>query len=317
MMNSDFTTPSQKSEADRDYKKLFIIVLIFALLTSWAYIFREGKKTTGEKQELQAQGAEFVSQRDAVQNLYNESLNTIDSISVANADLQTEKTSLLKSIDSKKAEIRKILNDKNATSDELNKANALIADLNKEINVYATEIAKLKGENLQLTTANTQLSEDKIVLEKNLSSVTSEKKDLENTVDVGSTFSASNIQIAAVNERKSGKEKETSTAKRADKLVVSFNIENRIAKSGPADIYILVTAPDGKSIADAAFGSGTLATRTDGDKTFTSKLSISYEQGTRKNISLPLHLASFQKGGYKIQVYHNGFKIGEGTSVLK
>ncbi|TBR19199.1 MAG: hypothetical protein EPO57_04305 [Chitinophagaceae bacterium] len=317
MMNSEFTTPSQQSEEGKDYKKLFIIVLIFALLTSWAYIFRESKITTGEKQELQAQGVEFVSQRDAVQNLYNESLNTIDSISVANADLQTEKTSLLKSIDSKKAEIRKILNDKNATTDELNKANALITDLNKEINVYATEIAKLKGENLQLTTANTQLSEDKIVLEKNLSSVTSEKKDLENTVDVGSTFSASNIQIAAVHERKSGKERETSTAKRADKLVVSFDIENRIAKSGPTDLYIIVQSPDGKTISSTSFGSGNLATRNDGDKSYTSKLSVNYEQGTRKNISLPLYLGSFTKGGYKIQVYHNGFKIGEGSSLLK
>jgi len=56
---------------------------------------------------------------------------------------------------------------------------------------------------------------------------------LEKTVDVASTFSASNIQVTPVNEKKSGKEKTTTTAKRVDKLVVSFDVENRIAKSGP------------------------------------------------------------------------------------
>ncbi len=90
------------------------------------------------------------------------------------------------------------------------------------------------------------MSTEKQVLEQNLTTSTTEKEALAQTVDVGSTFSASNIQITPVNEKKNGKEKTTSTAKRVDKLVVSFDVENRIAKSGPADMYIMVTAPDGK-----------------------------------------------------------------------
>ena len=137
------------------------------------------------------------------------------------------------------------------------------------------------------------------------------------TVDVGSTFSASNIQITPVNEKKGGKEKTTSTAKRVDKLVVSFDVENRIAKSGPAEMYIMVTAPDGKVISDPALGSATLTTRTDGDKMFTAKVPVEYEQGTRKALSFPIRQEDFQRGDYKIEVYHNGFKIGEGVRTLK
>jgi hypothetical protein len=91
-------------------------------------------------------------------------------------------------------------------------------------------------------------------------------------------------------------------------------VENRIAKSGPADMYILVTAPDGKII-DAS--GGTFTTREEGDKTFTSKLTVPYEQGKRQNVQLPLVQEKFQTGDYKIQVYHNGFKIGEGVKTLK
>ena len=58
-------------------------------------------------------------------------------------------------------------------------------------------------------------------------------------------------------------------------------------------------------------------TREEGDKSFTSKLTVPYEQGKRQNVQLPLVQDKFQTGDYKIQVYHNGFKIGEGVRTLK
>ena len=141
----------------------------------------------------------------------------------------------------------------------------------------------------------------------------SKKEELAKTVDVASTFSASNIQVKPVNEKKSGKEKETTTAKRVDKLVVSFDVENRIAQSGPADMYLIVTAPDGKVVAT----NGTLTTRTDGDKPFTAKVPIEYTQGQRKNVQFPISQQGFATGDYRIEIYHNGFKIGEGVRSLK
>jgi len=134
---------------------------------------------------------------------------------------------------------------------------------------------------------------------------------------VASTFSASNIQITPLHEKKNGKEKETTTAKRVDKLVISFDVENRVARSGPADLYVIVTAPNGQVISDPNLGSGTLTTRTEGDRQFTSKVTSEYEQGTRKNIQVPLRQDNFQTGDYKIEIYQNGFKIAEGTRTLK
>ena len=158
---------------------------------------------------------------------------------------------------------------------------------------------------------------EKTDLESNLKNTNTEKEELAKTLDVASTFSASNIQVTPVNERKNGKEKSTTTAKRVDKLVVSFDVENRVAQSGPADMYLIVTAPDGKVIADAAMGSSTLNTRTDGDKPFTSKVNVDYVTGQRKTVQFPIHQGDFQNGDYKIEIYHNGFKIGEGVRSLK
>lgn len=319
MTNTYFpsATPQNQNSKPNNSKNIIIALLAIGLLGTWAYLLWNKNKTGEEKQNLQAQGTQYMSQRDSVQYLYNDALSKLDSITVSNNDLQGELSERQSDMAKLKNEINSILKKKNATDAELNRAKSLIAELNNKIAGLESEVNRLTGENQQLTTANTQLTQDKENLETNLASTQSEKKALSETVDVGSTFSASNIQITPVDERKSGKEKSTATAKRVDKLVVSFDVENRIAKSGPTDIYIMVTGPDGKIISGPAMGSGTLSTRTDGDKTFTSKVNINYEQGTRKNVQVALRQDDFQTGDYKIQIYQNGFKIGEGTQSLK
>jgi hypothetical protein len=307
-------TPPQKSRAG---KNLLIGLLAAGLLGTWGYLLWHNNKESDEKQELRASNANMENERNSVKEMYDQAVYRLDSITGANNNLQGEKTSLQKDIEAKRAEISNILRKQNATVAELARARTLIAELNGQIANLQLEVTRLTGENQVLTANNTQLTSEKQVLEQNLQTSTTEKEELSTTVDVGSTFSASNIQITPVNEKKNGKEKVTSTAKRVDKLVISFNVENRIAKSGPADMYIMVTAPDGKVISDAAAGGGTLTTRTDGDKSFTAKVAVDYTQGTQKAVQFPIRQNDFQRGDYKIEIYHNGFKIGEGVKTLK
>ena len=249
--------------------------------------------------------------------MYDEAEIRLDSITGANNNMEGQLTERQKDIVGLKTEIKSIIYKKNASDKELNRAKALIASLNDNISTMEGEIAMLKNDNQQLTFTNSKLSSDKAGLENDLQVKKSENETLTKTVDVASTFNASNIQVTSLNEKRSGKEKTTTTAKKVDKLVVSFDVVNRIAQSGPADLYIMVTAPDGKVIADPNLGSGTLNTRIDGEKAFTTKLPIQYEQGSPKNIQFPINQSGFEKGDYKVEIYHNGFKIGEGTRTLK
>lgn len=319
MTNTNYpsATPQNQPPQNRGNRNLLIGILAAALLGTWGYLLWD-KNNSGEKlQVAQTQSDSYMTQRDSLKMMYDEAEMRLDSITGANNNLQGEKTALQKDIDSKKAEIRSILSKKNASDAELARARTLISELNDKIANLEQEVSRLTGENQELTANNTQLTTEKQTLEQNLQTSSAEKEALSQTVDVGSTFSASNIQITPINEKKNGKEKVSTTAKRVDKLVVSFDIENRIAKSGPADMYIMVTAPDGKVISDPSLGSGTLTTRTDGDKPFTTKVPVEYEQGTRKAVQFPIRQEDFQRGDYKIEIYHNGFKIGEGTRTLK
>jgi predicted nucleic acid-binding Zn-ribbon protein len=306
--------PAQKSRAG---KNLLIGLLAAGLLGTWGYLLWNKNKVSDQIQQATTEKTNFENERNSIKDLYDQAVYRLDSITGANNNLQGEKSALQKNIEAKQAEVNRIIRDKNATDADLKRARTLIAELNNQIGTLQEEVARLNGENQVLTANNTQLSSEKEVLEQNLQTSKTEKDELAQTVDVGSTFSASNIQITPVNEKKNGKEKTTTTAKRVDKLVVSFDVENRIAKSGPADMYIMVTAPNGQVISDAAQGGGTLTTRTDGDKVYTTKIPVEYTQGTRKALSFPIRQADFQTGDYKIEVYHNGFKIGEGIKTLK
>src|SRR5687767_10702238 len=291
MTNTNYpsATPQNTPPAPRNRgnKNLLIAILAVGLLGTWAYLLWD-KNNSGEKMQIaQTQSESFMTQRDSLKLLYDDAELRLDSITGANNNLQGEKSDLQKQIDANKSEIKRILNDKNATAADLKRARTMISDLNNQIASLEAEVSRLTGENQELTANNTQLTTEKQVLEQNLTTSTTEKEALAQTVDVGSTFSASNIQITPVNEKKSGKEKTTSSAKKVDKLVVSFDVENRIARSGPADMYIMVTAPDGQLVSDPSLGSATLTTRTEGDRPYTTKVPVEYEQGTRKPLSFP------------------------------
>ncbi|HVZ56397.1 MAG TPA: hypothetical protein VG870_07040 [Chitinophagaceae bacterium] len=315
--NYPSATPQNQPPKSNSSKNILIGILAAFLLGTWGYLLYDKNKTGEKLQQTEQQSMSYMSQRDSLKQMYDDVTIRLDSLTGANNALQGQLGDKQTEIAKLKTEINGILRKKNATAAELDHAKKLIQELNGKIDGLEAEVARLTGENQQLTAANTQLTSEKQTLEQNLATTTSEKQELQQTVDVGSTFSASNIQITPVKEKKNGKEKVTTNARRVDKLVISFDVENRIAKSGPADMYVMVTAPDGKVISDPSLGSGTLTTRTDGDKAYTSKVSIQYEQNTRKNVQIPLEQKDFQKGDYKIEIYHNGFKIGEGTRTLR
>jgi phage shock protein A len=318
MTNTNYpsATPNPQPRGGNN-KSIVIGVLAAALLGTWGYWLYKNNQSAQEITSHQTKETAYMSARDSVQMLYNDALSRLDSITGTNNNLQGQLSDRNSEIGKLKSQINSILKKRNATESELSKAKDLITQLSTKIENLEADNARLTGENQQLTSANTQLTTEKSTLEQNLQTTTAEKDELATTVDVASTFSASNFKITPIKERKNGKEKTTTTAKRVDKLVLDFDVENRIAKTGPADLYVVVTAPDGKVISDPALNSGTFTTRNEGDKTFTNKVNVDYEQGTRKAISIPIRQNDFQTGDYKIEVYNNGFKIGEGVRTLK
>jgi len=320
--NPENSATSSNQPRKTDNRKIIYAVLIAALLGTWGYIIYDKSKSNESISQLQTQYSNVDSARNEIQNQYNEALARLDSATGNNTQLQGALTERQKEIDNLKRQITSITSKRNATAGELERARNLINQLNMRIDDMYAEIQRLKTENQTLATSNKrlnnekqQLTTEKGQLQENLTSSETARQQVE---DVASTLHASNMNITPLHIKGSGKEKETTTAKRVDLLRISFDLdENRIAATGNKEIYVTVTAPDGRPVTMAS-GSGTFDTRGEGTKTYTNKVNIPYEQGKRSAVSFDWKQeAKYQLGEYKIEVYHNGFKIGEGTKTLK
>jgi hypothetical protein len=91
-----------------------------------------------------------------------------------------------------------------------------------------------------------------------------------------------------------------------------------ITPSGAKKLFIIITDPSSKEIYSAAIGSGTFTTRDAQDKRYTQQVDVNYIQNQRQKVSFDWRQdLAFTKGNYRIEVYNNGFKIGEASIPLK
>ena len=303
-----------------DSRKLWYGILIALLLGTWCYIIYDKSKTKETIVQKDTQILTVSTEKDSIQLAFNNASLKLDSLQTSNTKFQGALASQNNEISTLKQNIRSILTKKNASAEELKQAKDMIAELNGKVDDYSAQIEKLKGENKVLSTANAQLSTQKDSLttatqnlQQNLTTTEAAKKNVE---DLASTLHASNIAILAIEKKSSGKEIQTTAAKRADLLRFTFDLdENMVAPSGTKQIYIAVTGPDGKAITDGS----TFVSREGDAKVYTSKVEVNYEQGKRTPVSVDWKNTSgkYQVGDYKILIYHNGFKIGEGVKTLK
>ena len=300
-------------------RTILTIVLVLALLGTWAYIIWDKSQTKQQIQQKDTQYAVVTSEKDTLQSMLNEATMRYDNLKTTNAKKDSTITTKDREIANKKAQIQGLLSKKNATASELKQAKDLIASLNTDIEDYKAQVEVLKGQNVVLTKEKEEVTQERNKVRVDLDSAKTVIKQKEDLVDVGSTLHAANFNILGIAEKRNGKEKETTKAKKVDKMRISFDLdENRIATSGAKDLFILVTAPDGKAVTVEALGSGKFTTREGEEKVFTQKININYIQGQKQRVSFDWKQNSpYETGDYKIEVFNNGFKIGEGTRHFK
>ena len=289
--------------------KIIIAALAVALIGSWIYF-------SSSKTEIITNYTTQVNNLDSAKNAIQADFIAVsakaDSLTQQNTTLQGDLLSKSKDIQQLKSNISTLLQKKNATDKELVEAKAMIAELNVKVTGLFTDLAKAQEENKVLTVKNEVLSTENTNLNNNLTSTTKEKERLQ---DIGSTLHASTFSIQAILVKADGSEKVTSSAKKANTIRLSFQIDkNRITPSGSQDLYVCITAPNGVSFSEG----GKINTREDGTKAYSNKIAVQYVQNAALPISYDIkQSAKLIEGDYLVEVYNNGFKIGEGKTTLK
>ncbi len=295
---------------------------VIALLTiAGGYLFMDRNKTMDNNETLMNQNEIVKSEKADIEADYNAALARLDEMKNQSAQMD----SLLNSKNDEILELRKkidnIVKNKNATDAELKEAAKLINELKSKLNTYQEQIKALKSENIQLTEEKKQLTQEKKQLVQESEKLQTEKNELEQKVELGSVLHASGFKLEAINNKKNflGKEKEVNTqkAKKVDLMRITFDIDdNRISESGDKILYILIKTPSGKIVTTP----GNVFKLNDGTEIdYTVSKVIPYSKGEKINgIKTEWRPnEDFEKGTYTVEVYHQGYKIGNEKVNLK
>jgi hypothetical protein len=142
-----------------------------------------------------------------------------------------------------------------------------------------------------------------------------ENKVLAEKVSLASIFVASELKFSPVT-LKGSREQETSVAKKTSKLVVSFAVQNNVTQYENAEVFVVVTQPDGTVLKNDIWESSTIETSNGNRKNYTIKLRFEYLKGEIKRLVFSLNADDYQQGNYTMQVYHNGHLIGQTVKTL-
>jgi len=303
----------------RDNKSILLALLAAGLVITWVYHIYDKSQYSNHTREV------FVKDSIAVAEAVSDSLriyytNTLDQLGVEKLQIDSTNSSLkgelgqrITEINKLRSEIGIILKRKNLTQADLTEAKTKIDDLQMRIDDLKTENTSLTDERAKLNGVLTQLNGEMNSLQQNMQKVSDENRDLTQKINDASVFIASEIKFAAVNIKTDEKESETTQQKKANKFVTSFTVQNNILDLQIAEVVVVVTDPSGKSLNTEVWDAGSIETKTDGRKIYTRKVKFEYNKGEAKHLIFSLEPDSFEKGTYKLSLYHNGIRIGESS----
>lgn len=216
--------------------------------------------------------------------------------------------------------------DKTQYEDKINEYIALLAEKDQLIAQLRSEnesLVKEKGilaqEKEGVIRENTGLKVEKEELSKSIEEVSSKNEELKKKIRVGAQLKAQNIQVLAVNSRGKVQDGGKYKSKKVSQLLVVFNLpSNPIADQNDKEIIMRLIDPDGAVISDSALGSG-IFNFEGKELAYTSKKVIDYTSNDQKveMIFTRGEAVPYRSGNYMIELYAEGFKIGQGNFIVK
>ena len=303
----------------KDNKSLLLALLAGGLVITWVYHIYDKSQYSNHTREVFIKDSTAVAEAvsDSLRKYYSRTLEQLGGekleIDSTNNLLKGELGQRITEINKLRLEIGNILKRKNLTQADLTEAKTKIDDLQQRMDDLKTENTSLTAEKTKLDGILAQLNGEMNSLQQNMQKVSAENKELVQKINDASVFIASEIKFVAVDVRPDQKETETNQQKKANKFVTSFTVQNNIVDLESAEVVVVVSDPSGKSINPEVWDAGSFETKTEGRKVYTRKVKFEYNKGEPKHFIFSLEPDNFEKGTYKLSLYHNGVRIGESS----
>ena len=295
----------------KDTKTILLALLSFGLVATWVYHIYDKTRyavpntIAKDKNPLPA----IRNIQDSLQRIYTSTLGDLgaqlDSAKNNSNLLQGELTARMDEINLLKTEIADLLKKNNAKKEDLD----LVGKKTTEFQQLVAGLPKKNNtaeEKKQVANLPNEINSQEIRLDNNQSA--------EKTI-APAVFTASDIKFTPI-KLIDDKEEETNQAEDASKLVISFAVKNTATGFDNAEVFAVITQPDGKVMQTDVWETAYISTHDFGKKMYTRKVKFEYQKGEIKHLQLTLRPEDYEKGNYMLQVFHNGYLIGETIKTL-
>ncbi len=194
-----------------------------------------------------------------------------------------------------------------------------LTHLRKENTLLAEKNRTFASQNTNLTNENLTLRLQQQVLNDSLDALSRRNTDLSDKVNRAAALQAENLRVFAISDKGKERSNQSYKATKVSKLKVSFTLApNDIAQQNTKTLFLRIIDPDGAVLFDTNAGSGKFDIFGKSSN-YTVKRAIFF-QNNRQGVEMLYNRGNstpYRTGHYKVEVYAEGFKIGESSFSIK
>lgn len=294
---------------------IVLVILLILALAGAGYLFYQVTElqaqldsTEGDLVETTQEKDDLTSNLDAQIKEYEKLREDYEQRGLDVEELNSQIALLNEERDSYKAKLKSANADRRALNRRVNKLLAQ-SELDKQ---------KLLEHIERLEFAKDSLSEEIDVLVEERSDLVIDNATLEQKVAVASILSAEDISISFLNSRGKEDTKGPFKASKANTLLVkSFLADNKVAEQDEKEFILRVVEPSGNVLFSLETGGGSFEAKDSTTKFFTQRKQLLYD-----NTNQPINFTyekgdEYLEGVYKVEIYGDGYVIGESEFEIK
>jgi cell division protein ZapB len=288
---------------------VIISLMTIVIIVQFIKIYLDSQEKKEIKTELTSTEQELATTMQRMTEIRNELDQKIAEVQKLGGDVSD--------LQKAKAEVdAELKRSKRATGKEIKALKDKVEGYELLLKTKDEEIAKLQSVNRELLSENTNLKTQKNQLGDSINRLSQSKEELATKVAIASQLKAENVRIVALNDR--GKERESPfKSRQVGQLKIEFNLaENEVAPIEGKKIMIRIIDENGQVLFDVARGSGTFLYNGK-EEFYTASQEILFDNTQQKLTYLYDKGSEYASGSYKLEIYCDDYKIGDGQFVVK
>lgn len=274
-------------------------VLIVGLAIVSFLLFRS-HSANQEMQQL------FEVEKEEMENEYSNFANQYDELQI-----KINNDSLYQKLEQEKLKTQRLLEElrqvKSSNAAEIMRLRKELKTVRAVMRTYIIQIDSLNRINQQLTSENQSVKKKYNEATQQISSLSEEKKTLNEKVTLASQLDATHITVTPTNKRG----EKTDRIKRITRLDISFTVvKNITAETGQRTLYVRITKPNQEVLTKSAANTFPYENR---NIAYSIKKYIEYT-GEEQNVTVYWNVEEFlQAGTYRVDIFADGNLIGSQT----